>query len=42
MVRNELVLLDNAIAEEQASRDTPLAEDIALELFSCEQILKGY
>jgi len=42
MVNNELVLLDQALAEVKAAREEPLADDIVFELFAAEQILKDY
>jgi hypothetical protein len=39
---NDQVLVDNAVAERQAARSQPLAEEIAFELFACEQVLRGY
>jgi hypothetical protein len=42
MPGNELVLVDQAIAEEQRNRDTPLAGDKAFEYFACEQVLRDY
>ncbi len=42
MAKNDLTLLDAAIAERQASRDAPLPGDIALEVFAAEQILRSY
>lgn len=39
--RNELTLLDNAIAEQQGARPGPLPADRAFALFAAEQILKS-
>jgi hypothetical protein len=42
MTANDLVLLDGALQERQAARDTPLADDVAFELFACELLLRDY
>ncbi len=42
MPGNELVLVDQAISEEQQSRDAPLPDDKAFEYFACEQVLQDY
>jgi hypothetical protein len=42
MSGNELVLVDQAIDEEQRNRDTPLRGDKAFEYFACEQVLRDY
>jgi len=39
---NDLVLLDNALAAAQGARAAPVADDVAFELFACEQLLKAY
>ena len=40
MPPNELVLLDQVLAERQERRSPPLPEDIAFELFAIEQVLR--
>jgi hypothetical protein len=42
MPGNELVLVDQAISEEQQNRDAPLPDDKAFEYFACEQVLQDY
>ncbi len=42
MPGNELVLVDQAIDEEQRNRDARLADDKAFEYFACEQVLRDY
>src|SRR5437764_1211049 len=42
MPGNELVLVDQAISEEQETRDAPLPDDKAFEFFACEQVLRDY
>ena len=37
---NELVLLDQALAERQEQRDQPLPDDVAFELFAIEHVLR--
>ncbi|MFG2904055.1 AIPR family protein [Kitasatospora sp. NPDC048286] len=39
MASNDLVLIDQILAERQAQRATPLAHDVAFETFACEQAL---
>lgn len=39
---NELVLLDQALADRQAERAQPIPDDEAFELFACEQVLRDY
>lgn len=41
MSSNDLVLLDQVLAEREASRTSPVADDVAFELFACEQALSG-
>jgi hypothetical protein len=40
MADNELVLLDQSIADWQAERDTPVADDHAFEIVACTQVLR--
>jgi hypothetical protein len=42
MANNELVLLDELLAQRQAERVEPMDEDAAFEVFACEQILRGH
>lgn len=42
VTKNELVLLDAALASAQEARERPVPDDVAFELFACEQALKGY
>lgn len=42
MANNELVLLDQVLAERQAERAEPMDEAYAFEVFSCEQILRAH
>ncbi|GAA3243081.1 hypothetical protein ACFO1B_30950 [Dactylosporangium siamense] len=41
-MNNELVLLDQALAEASQARSEPLGGDIIFELFAAEQILKYF
>jgi hypothetical protein len=40
MPNNDLVLLDQVLADRQANRAEPIEEDYAFELFACEQVLR--
>lgn len=42
MVDNELVLLDQVLAERQTERISPIRDDVAFELFAAEQALHGH
>ena len=39
MPSNELVLIDQALADRQEQRDQPLPDDVAFELFAIEHVL---
>jgi hypothetical protein len=39
---NELVLLDQVLAQRQAERDEPIPDDEAFEIFACEQVLREF
>lgn len=41
MTDNELVLLNQVLAQRQAERSTPIPEDVAFELFAAEQAMDG-
>ena len=41
MPNNELVLLDQIVAQGQDEREDPLPQDTAFEVFACEQVLKS-
>jgi hypothetical protein len=42
MPNNELALLDQVLAQQQAERDVPLPDDEAFEVFVCEQVLRVF
>jgi hypothetical protein len=42
MTNNDRVLLDNALADAQGTRDAPMAPSRAFELFACEQVVRMY
>jgi hypothetical protein len=42
VVDNELVLLDQVLAQRQAERISPIKDDVAFELFAAEQALHGH
>jgi hypothetical protein len=39
---NDLVILDTPLEKTRSTRDTRLPDDVAFELFSCEQLLRDY
>jgi hypothetical protein len=42
VTNNELVVLDQILAQRQEERDAPLPKDRAFELFACEQALRDF
>lgn len=42
MASNELVLLDQVLAQRQADRHVKLKDDDAFELFACEQVVRNH